>query len=476
MNDPDPDPSEPSAAYRRMAERYHLPRSLMGGNAAMRAAGETYLPRHPAENRRHYEARLKRTVLRNFFARTIDSLIGKVFAKPLCLGDDMPAALRAYAANVDLAGHGLDAFARTLFRDALIDGIAYVLVDFPAVSAALNLAQERALGARPYAVGLSAAEVIGARAEMIGGHQVLTQVRIRRALTEPADAFGEQSVEEILVLEPDLWRRYRLVEGAWSLAADGRNSLGAVPVVALQTAPVGFFEARPPLEALAWMQLEHWQLRSDQRNALNVASFPILAASGWREEDDGEIEFGPNKLLTMSSDNGKFYYVESSGAHLAAGRDEIEALERQMRQFGLQFETRAGSKETATGRAIDAGEGMAPLLAWAGALKVALEDMFGLFARWQGLDPATVGTIIVDCQPDWIGDRKHVADILTSARANGEISRAAYLGELKRLGVLSDDFDVALDAVRRAEPDAGLPAEPAQEANPAGRHSLKETN
>jgi hypothetical protein len=53
----------------------------------------------------------------------------------------------------------------------------------------------------------------------------------------------------------------------------------------------------PPLEDLAHMNLEHYQLRSDQRNALTVASFPMLALYGWNKDNEGEIDIGPRKAF-----------------------------------------------------------------------------------------------------------------------------------------------------------------------------------
>lgn len=380
------DPSMPCDAYRRMAGRWELPRALMGGTAVMRAGAGRWLPRHPAESRRHYQARLQRTVLRNFFRRTVQTLAGKVFARPLVLGDDVPAALRALIEDVDLNGRHLQVFAADVLADALVAGLSHILVDYPAAAPGRTLADDRVGGARPYAVHLKAEDVVGWRTAMVGGRPVLAQLRVREAAVEADGEFGERRVERLRVLEPGRWALWqRGDDGEWRLAGEGRTSLPAIPLVTVYTGRIGMLEAEPPLEDLAWLNLEHWQIRSDQRNALNVTSFPILAAAGWTQDGDGQVEFGPNKFLATGDPAGRFYYVESGGAHLAAGRAELEALEDAMRLFGLQFELQPG-QATATGRAIDAAEGAAPLQAWALGLSDALEQMLGFFAAWLGLD------------------------------------------------------------------------------------------
>ncbi len=440
------DPAKASAAYERMRAAWELPRALMGGTAAMRQAGEALMPRHPAESTDQYAARLKRTVLRNFFARSIETLTGKVFAKPMALGDDVPQPLRQDAENIDLAGRHLNIFARDLFRNGLLDGIAYVLVDFPVMEQDLSLAEVRERGARPYAVELTAKEVIGVRSETQGGRQVLTQARIKRQLVQPAGAFGEKLRDEVRVIEPDRWEVWVKPEDEekYRLESEGRNTLGVVPLVPFYTGRVGFFEAEPPLADLAWMNLEHWQIRSDQRVALSVSSFPIMTISGFNRTVDSEIEFGPLTYLTTEDSNGKFAYLESSGAALAAGREELAALEEQMRLFALQFQVRQPGGSTATARAIDAAEAQAPLQAWAISLQDCLENVFALMARWRGLGEGGSLTVNQDygLDPQSPGE----LDTLLKTRMAGEISRPAYLSELRRRGVLADDFDAEADA------------------------------
>lgn len=426
------DPSMPSAAYTRMSGKWELPRALMGGTPAMRMLAYKFLPRHPAESGRHWHARLQRSVLRNFFRRTVQSLTGKVFARPLTLGEDVPPRLRELMEDIDLTGRNLHVFARDVFADALVHGLSHILVDYPRIAPGQTLADERALGARPYAVHVKADQVIGWRVEDGSGRPRLTQLRLRESVVEGDGAFGEQTVERIRVLEPGAWTLWQQdPDGDWAVVDRGRTSLEEIPLVTVYTGRVGMLEAEPPLEDLAWLNLEHWQVRSDQRNALNVTSFPILAAAGWTK-DDGQVEFGPNKFLTTADPAGKFYYVESGGAHLAAGRAELEALEEAMRLFGLQFETRA--TPTATGRRIDAAEGAAPLQAWALGLADAVEQMLVYFARWEGLEDGGSVSLGGDLVPLDTGE----LEALVRARATGDLGRTAFLGELKRRGVLAE--------------------------------------
>ena len=433
------DPSTSSQLYDLMATRWALPKALMGGTLAMRAAGTRYLPRHPAENSAIYTERASRSVLRNHFRRTVTKLVGRIFAEPLIISEDMPDELVAILRNIDLVGRGLNVFARDWFEDALVSGLSHVLVDFPASAGGQSLAEEREQGARPYAVHVRADPLIAAQWDSRSGDKVLTQSRIREKALR-YHGFDEREEEQIRVIEPDRWRVYRQdKKGIWQEADAGENTLGRIPLVTLYTARTGFLQAEPPLEDLAFLNLEHYQIRSDQRNALNVASFPILAASGYNPEIDGPIEVGPNKVLTTSESEGKYYYVESSGAALEAGARELEALEKAMLMFGLQFET-PKQMETATGRALDAADALSPLSAMAMNLEDSLNAMLSLFADW--LEMPLIGSIGVSTKSGAAQNNERDLDFLLEARRLGDVSGEELIREAKTRGLLSDSLKV----------------------------------
>ena len=125
------DVNTPSAENSRARNGAALVRTLMGGTAAMRAAGALYLPPFMAETTTNYKARIQRSVLFNGLRKTVVDMTGRVFAKPIVLGDDMPEQLKAIAENVDNAGRHLNVFARDIFFDALQSGIGFIFADMP---------------------------------------------------------------------------------------------------------------------------------------------------------------------------------------------------------------------------------------------------------------------------------------------------------------------------------------------------------
>ncbi len=425
------DPSKPSECYQRMSRRWRLPLTLMGGNQAMREASGIFLPRHPAENDRVYRDRISRTVLKNYYRRTVKKLTGRVFGDPLNPSEDVPPSILALLKNTDCTGRGLNSFAKDWFEDALVCGLSHVLVDFPVTVG------NQQKDARPYAVHIPATRLIDAEWEMIASGHRLTRIRIREESGYRTEIGGKETLR-VRTITPDHWSLHEQNErGHWSITEEGINSLGDIPLVTLYTNRVGFMEAAPPLEDLAYLNLEHYQIRSDQRNALNVASFPILAASGYDPEIDGPIEVGPNKVLTTSDTGGRYYYVESTGAALEAGARELAELEKAIQLFGLQFET-GSVPETATGRTLDAIEAIAPLDAMVTDLEDSLNNLLAFFGRWLKL--SDVGMIVVsrDHLRQGRGGRE-VADLLL-LEEKGVINRDVLTTELRSRGILKDSL------------------------------------
>jgi hypothetical protein len=461
--------NDPCGAYLDMEPDWALCNALMGGTRAMRAAGEKYLPRFAAETQEAYDKRLARTVLTNYFRETLDKLTAKPFSKPIILGDDVPeeiagkrgrsgeAGKGGWVENIDLAGNHLDVFAREVFRAGWRDGVTHILVDSTGTGQTITRHEERSVGVRPYLVHILAANVLGWRHEIIGGKPVLTQVRIREVTTEPLGEFGETTVTRVRVLTPGAYYVYEEdKDGNWFVRDDlsGVTSLPYIPLVTFYGGKTGFMCGRSPLIDLAHLNVAHWQSSSDQRNILTTSRFAMLAASGYNKDLDGEVVVGPNRVLTTSDPNGKWYYVEPAGAAIAAGRQDLKDLQEDMAMVGLQMMLPRTGSVTATGRALDAAENNSTVQALASGLADCLEQALQIMADWAGLEGG--GSVSVNKDFGLSLQQAQDAANLIALRNSGDISRATLWAELKRRGLLADDFDPEAET-SRLEDEFGQP-------------------
>jgi hypothetical protein len=434
-----------------MSSDWNLIDTLLGGTPAMRAAGKEYLPQHDAESNKNYANRLARATLLNVLEDTLDTLTGKPFTEDIVIGDDMPPAIAELLDDIDMQGTALQPFCRAWFREGWAKAFSHVLIDHPVRQEvfdsegkprARTLEDDRRDGHRPYWIRIRPENIIAAYDTVVNGRRRLYHVRILETTTELV-GFEEVSVQRIRVLEPGTWTLWRKEKDTWRVESAGSTGLDQIPLVTFFAGKrIGPMEAKPPLADLAHLNIAHWQSSADQRNVLTVARFPILAGRGI--DEDSKVDIGPNNFLT-SSEGGEWYYVEHTGAAIEAGRKDLEALEHQMASYGSEFLRRRPGGETATARALDSAEAMSYLDATKLTFQDCVEEALMITAQWMGLE--TGGSIqLGGSQDDLAGAEAPELDALHKARTAKDISRKAYLAELKRRSVLADDFDAEADA------------------------------
>lgn len=478
-NPKDATPATPSGTYERMAPRWALINALLGGTESMRLVGESLLPKHQEESDQSWQRRLAQATLLNMTELTLDMLAGKPFSDPVRLGEDAPAQHEEWAEDVDLQGNNLDVFARRWFRDGMAKGLSHVLVDMPRreAGAVRTLADDKAAAVRPYLVHIPPEAVIFMSGTVVNGREVLEHVRIAESETV-RDGWAEVTRHRIRVLEPgrvQLWELQKVKnrKDQWKLVEEWETDLDYIPLVTFYTDREGLGSAKPPLLDLAYMNVRHWQLDADLNNIISVACFPMLAMSGVDSSEAGGegglMRLGPNQILATRSEQGKFYYVEHTGAAISTGEEKLGHIEEQMSAYGAQFLREKPGDLKATVRALDTAEALSALQAMTLNFKDALELALAYMSDWAGLGD---GGPSVELDTEFgLNDPDETGwDAIEAARTRREISRKALLNEMIRRGWLADDFDPdedkeqleeeaqdALDAAAELDLDPGAP-------------------
>jgi hypothetical protein len=465
-------PASPSAEVTAMAEPWPMISALLGGPTAMRKAGEAYLPKHPTESTDAYEYRRKTSTLYNAFTRTVETMAAKPFAEPLKPSEDMPPELAGvtdaetkrktqpgWIDNIDLEGRDLQAFAHAGFRKAMAYGPAYILVEYPTVEGVRTLADQKAIGARPYFVLIDPRNVLGWRAERVNGVQTLTQFRFMESVCEPTGRFGESRVEQVRVLERSIeparcwWETWRKSDkGDWYLFGQGNLSIGEIPVAPIYAKRTDFMTAEPPLLDLAHLNVEHWQSSSHQTNILRVARVPILFGSGMTEDDMSVVGSSAGKGVTVESDLAKLAFIEPTGAGIEAGQVSIEKLEERMAVMGMELLVSKPGSKTATEASIDTAENTSALSAMVQNLEDSLAMALGFAAKWANL--ATGGSVNLEGSFSEL-DPLDIQS-LVDARKEGIISAETFFNELLRLGMVDENLTWEVEKSRLANDTASM--------------------
>ena len=445
-----------SHQIKEMAEYWPMIHALMGGTKAMREAAKTYLPQWPNEQDNDYKTRLAVATLFPAFERTISVLCSKPFSHPVTW-TDIHKEIEAMLDDVDLQGSSLGVFAHDVMCDAMAYGISGILVDYPSVTGVKTQAEERALNLRPYMAKIRARSILGYSSERVNGVEVLTMLRYVEHVTEadPTDEFTEKVIEQVRVIEPTTWRTFRKAKDPNSLKEEwkeydkGVNTLGCVPFVPVYGYRTGFMRAKPPLRDLAYLNVEHWQSKSDQQTILHVARVPILFG---KSLGDGPITVGASSAVIADNKDADLKFVEHSGSAIKAGREELLDLEDRMRQVGAELlVVKPGRMTVAQNRAEDE-PGTCALQRIVQSLENSLNQAMMLMCKWKKLEHKGVINIFNEFGVSSMTEA--TAQLLLDMSIAGKISDETLFREIKRRGIIGDDAEwkTEFEAIKKQPP------------------------
>ncbi len=462
-----------SAEVASMAPDWALAAALLGGTRSMRAAGTTYLPKWPNEDQKAYDCRLQTAVLFPAYKRTVETLTGKPFSKPITVGEDVPKDFEPWLADIDLQGRNLDAFAADQMETALGYGISGILVEYPRKpEAARTLADERGLGLRPYLIHIKPTQVLGWRVQRVNGSWRLTQLRIMESVEEPDGLYGVAAVEQVRVLEPGKWMTFRKLDktsNEWAQVDEGLTSIDFIPYVPVYGQRTGFMTGKPPLIEVANLNVAHWQSASDQQTILHVARVPILTIRQGGEHF--KLTVGASAAVNLGEGpDAELKFVEHTGKAIEAGKVSLDDLKEEMRQAGAELLVLTPGEVTATQVATENAVGMCALQRISQGLEDALDLALQYMAKWVGQPEGGHVTIFNDFGAATLAEAS--AELLLKANQAGKLSDETFHGELQRRGILAADSDwdeekeridaqgPALGAMNDIDPLTGLPRKP----------------
>ena len=432
-----------SAKIEAIATCWPMITALLGGTPAMRQAGKTYLPQWPNEDEGFYKNRKDTATLFPAFPRTVEVLSGKPFSRPITTGDDVPKTIQAMFDDIDLQGTNLHSFLANVCEAALGYGIAGILVDYPHSEGVKTIAQEKALGLRPYFVKIDAECLLDFQSKRINGLETITKLRFVEmvAETSPENEFKEEIIEQVRVLDIGRWRTYRKKEDPqtrevkWMLYEEGTTSLQKIPFVPIYGEKIGFMRSRPPMAELAYLNVEHWQTKSDQQTILHVARVPILFGKGM--DSDQDITVGAASAVISDKDNADLKYVEHSGKAIESGRLYILDLEDKMRQIGAELLVVKPGRITVAQTMAEDESGTCALQRIVGDLQDAANQALQLLADWIKESQGGHISIFRDFGAASLAEAS--ADILMEMNVAGTLSNETLFSEIQRRGMISPE-------------------------------------
>jgi hypothetical protein len=413
--------------------------AVTNGTNYIRDLAELYLPQEPREDDEAWQARIDRSVLSPYTSRLIETAAGAVLRKPIHIEGD--PYWSEVALDIDGIGSNINEYARRALVSSLTYGHSAILVDFPAATGARNLAEERAMGRRPYFVHVDAPQIWGWRKDDTNR---LTQIRIHDYEYRPLNEFGEEQVEVMRVIYPGRYDLYTLGQETVTFEESNGFSLDTIPVVPIYSNRRGVLISQPGLLDIANLNITHYQRQSDLIHALHIAAMPTLVLEGY-SQDSSEATIGVNYALGMEPGH-KAYYVQSDATSFEAQMAELQSLEGQMSTLGIT--KLFGQKfvaESAEAKRIDQAQSNSVLAIISQELESALNQAFKLAAQYVGLEPPV---ITIDRDFDYYRLIGQDVAVLAQLNESGKISDETLLKILQHGEILPEDVKIADELAR----------------------------
>ena len=414
-------------AWRNMQSHWGLIEDLIEGTSKIRGKARIYLKQEPREEDESYDVRLSRSVCPPYYVRMERMLAGMLTRKPVRL-TDVPEIIEEQLFDTDLEGNNLTNFIYNISRLCIRYGHVGVLVDAPAE------------GGRPYWIPYTPRDIIGWRTEIEDGLRKLTQLRLTERVVKPKGLYGEETVEQIRVLEPGTFQLFqRNNKGDFKKVNEGTTSLDFIPFSVAYSNKVGIYESRPPLEDIAELNIKSYQIQSDYDNQLHISAVPMLAFFGFPAAAE-EVSAGPSEALSLP-EGSSASYIEPNGNSFNAQRERIDKLEYQINELGLAaILGQKMSAETATSKRIDRSQGDSTMMVLSQQIQDLIDNCLKFHAAFE--KQSVAGTSFVNRDFVDTSLEPQQIDALLKIYAQGIIDQEELLKKLIEGEVLSEDINI----------------------------------
>ena len=434
------------------------------------AAKEKYLHKEPAEPATAYKARLDRSTYTPIYRDAIRSYAGLLSRFQII---DAPPSMEANDDNVDLQGSSMQSFMTQVDEMVLRDGGAFVMVDMMPESGPDNFFDQMNDGRHPYFISINRSDVINWHVTYERGMETVERVTVRqlRAMPDPEGGYGNVVEPIYYVLTPGKVETYRIVKSGPSRWENQKidevaTSLPIIPLVWYGATTSRFAQGGLPMDGLADLSIQHFQMRSDLSELLHKCAMPVPVRKGAPIGPDGQaapLILGPNTAVDLPAEGGDFMFAEPTGKSLQRHQEEIRHIEELMDRSSLNFLYGANVK-TATEASLRASQ----VASSVSALTRNKTAMFGVLMRlwaWYAGEQSAItdesGLAINDSLISKPIEASEMAQ-LVNLYTNELLSRRTVLDELQRGGVLDPDM-VIDDELERIEEEHAEKQEQAME-------------
>jgi hypothetical protein len=437
---------------------YLLDGTFQDSRGGVRDLKAKYLKQEDGEPNRAYEGRLMRSTYAPVYRDSIRAYAGLLSRFQIV---DGPASMLQAEKNIDLQGESLQSFWNKCDEKALRDGGVYVMVDMTPDDEEQNFFDEQTVGRRPYLLLIDRKDVINWSVTYENGRERISHATIRqiRQNVQPG-SYGVELEAIYHVVRPGLVETYRMEKNGmqWRQVKEREiaTSIPVVPIAWYGATASRFATGDIPLNGLAQLSIQHFQMRSDLHELIHKCAMPVPVRTGAKIGPDGQplpLVLGPNTAVDLDAEGGKFEFAEPSGRSLERHQAEIRHVEELMDRSSLNFLYGAEVK-TATEASLRAAQVASKVASLVRNKTSSFNLVMRLWAVYNGEVDQINQESGISMNDSLINKPMDASDVaqLVNLYSQGLVSKRTVLDELQRGGVLDPDLKVE-DELSRVEED-----------------------
>jgi hypothetical protein len=443
-------------------------RDVTGGEEAVKAAAESYLPRLTEQTDPEYTAYKTRALFYGATGRTVTGLTGAILRKPpkiTKLTEEETDLLR----TIGCCNESIDEIIKTVVTEVLSLGRYGLLVD-----------ASEGEDSDPYISCYFAENIVNWREEEIDGRLKLTLVVLKemeedytkkKVGNEDYDEFCPQKIEQRRVLrlvegddggyeyQVEIWQkkenarkklagRKGVASEEWVQIGDtitpkmkGGKSLEFIPFQFVTPLGTGSLVEKSPILDLVNVNLSHYRTSADLEHGRHFTALPTAWVAGF-DPATTKLKIGSQIAWVSKDASAHAGYLEFSGSGLGSLSNALAEKQTLMAILGSRLleEQKVGIEAAETVRLRQAGEGSV-LSSIANSTSEAMENVIEWVLLWMGKSDADIA---VELNKDFgpaVMDPALIQSLMAAYQA-GMISFDTWFYNLKNGEIVPDDTDL----------------------------------
>ena len=332
-----------NANYQAYQSKWSKMRDVFAGDEQLEANSKRYIPMLNGQDESQYKEVINRETFENYTKATGNGITGLIFAKAPQI--EIGSKITLIQDNIDLSKSSIIDLAQTTVNEVTAVGRCGLLVDMQSYNTqGMSVADVERLNLRPYVKLYTTENIINWDYKLINNQNELSLLVLQEQYTEYKNEFEKEFKTRFRVysLDENGYCKVRLMNENDELLEpeiypmmNGKN-LGFIPFIPINAEDVSIEPVNPPLLDIGNINISHWYLSVERRNALHYVGFPSIYGTGIQQQKGTTINLGAGTINIFDNPQAKLEFLQLSADGMGSVEKALEEKKAAMLALGAR--------------------------------------------------------------------------------------------------------------------------------------------